>query len=774
MTELSVPQLLETAQRCRVAGDLGRASALCYQALTHQPECAPALHMLALISAQASEPEKARAFIERAIVANPIAPEYRSDYGVILESQNKTDEAITAYLMALEVQRDFVQAHINLGYLLQKQNRFNEAASAFRAAVEIRTDDPQLHNSLGAALYQSGQIEPALLEFSTAIELRPDFADAYNNAGNALFSRGDPDLAIVAYRKAVELDPQLAAARINLAGALDRQGRRDEAAAAHRDLASAKPDDLAAQLSAGNAFAAMGFWDAAAEALARAAALDLRNGAILTKLGNAQLARLDLGAAVAAYRKALDLAPPTVELFNNLGVALKEQGLLDDAMDCCESAMDLDPSNAAVHSNLVYLLQFHPGYDPAELSRQQNKWNRLHAEPLKNLIYPHPNSPDPDRRLKLAYLSPDFRQHVVGQNISPLLAEHDRRHFEVFCYSTTQTPDAVTAMLRRQADVWRDVAAEDDESLAALIRRDAIDILVDLSLHMAHNRLLVFARKPAPVQATYLGYCGSTGLQTIDYRLSDIHLDGPESDTSLYSEETIRLPETWWCYTPAGPTPPPAPCAAPAAGFVTFGCLNNFAKVSPAALDLWAEILLAVPASRLLLHSHAGPHHAAVRARFAAAGVSADRIDFLPKQPWSHYLQTYARIDIALDPFPYAGGITTCDALWMGVPVVTLASQTAVGRGGKSILSNLALPELIARRPRQYVQIAVTLANSPARLAELRTTLREKMLTSPLMNARKFTRNVENAYRQMWRRWCESPKFAASTKSDILHDRHGS
>jgi predicted O-linked N-acetylglucosamine transferase (SPINDLY family) len=355
--------------------------------------------------------------------------------------------------------------------------------------------------------------------------------------------------------------------------------------------------------------------------------------------------------------------------------------------------------------------------------------------------------------LKIGYVSPNFGHHVVGQNFFPLLSKHDRREFTVHCYSTVLRPDPFTEVLREQADNWRNVAGMSDEALAEIIRRDGIDVLVDLSSHMAENRLLVFARKPAPVQVTYLGYCASTGLSAMDYRLSDPYLDPAEADLSLYSEQTVRLPETYWCYTSAGPTPEPSPPPSQSAGFITFGCLNNFAKVSPGALDLWAEILAGLPGSQMIVHSYAGSHLAAVRDRFAAAGVSADRLEFLPKLPWSQYVQTYSRIDIALDPFPYGGGITTCDALWMGVPVVTLAGQTAVGRGGKSILSNLGLVELTTRRPRQYVQTALTLAKSPQRLAELRGDLRRRMLTSPLMNAAKFARSVEVAYRWMWRQY---------------------
>ena len=266
---------------------------------------------------------------------------------------------------------------------------------------------------------------------------------------------------------------------------------------------------------------------------------------------------------------------------------------------------------------------------------------------------------------------------------------------------------------------------------------------------MSNNRLLTFARQPAPVQVTYLAYCASSGMDAINYRISDPNLDPADSDLSLYSEETIRLPETYWCYNPAGPTPEPSPPPSQSTGHITFGCLNNFAKVSPGSLDLWAEILRSLPNSKMIIHAYPGSHVDATRTRFQQNGVSPDRLEFVAKLPWADYLQTYARIDIALDPFPYGGGITTCDALWMGVPVVSLIGQTAVGRGGKSILTNLSLPELAARRPRQYVQTALALANSPARLQELRNTLRHKMLTSPLMNARKFTRNIETAYRNL-------------------------
>jgi predicted O-linked N-acetylglucosamine transferase (SPINDLY family) len=292
-----------------------------------------------------------------------------------------------------------------------------------------------------------------------------------------------------------------------------------------------------------------------------------------------------------------------------------------------------------------------------------------------------------------------------------------------------------------------------DSQAAALIRADRIDILVDLSLHMAGNRLLLFNHKPAPIQVTYLGYCSTTGLDTVAFRFSDPHLDPPESDLTCYSETTIRLPVSYWCYQPGGAAP--AVTAAPAlyGGGVSFGCLNSFSKVSPQALRLWSEILIQTPGSKILLHCSAGSHRQRVIDQFAATGVTADRVDFAGLQSWQQYMESYQRIDIAMDPFPYGGGITTCDALWMGVPVVTLTGQTAVGRGGRSILSQIGMTDFITFAPADYVRKACDTASNPNAVNELRTTLRNRMVLSPLMDAKRFAGDIQAAFRKIWTSW---------------------
>jgi len=332
----------------------------------------------------------------------------------------------------------------------------------------------------------------------------------------------------------------------------------------------------------------------------------------------------------------------------------------------------------------------------------------------------------------------------------PLLACHDRDAFEIFCYAQVARSDALTERFRASAHHWRSTIGLTDKQLAAQIREDGIDILVDLALHTARSRLLVFARKPAPVQVTFAGYPGSTGLSTIDYRLSDPYLDPPDIDESVYSEQTIRLPHSFWCYDPIDGDIPVNSLPAQAHGFLTFGCLNDFRKINDAVLRLWAGVLRAVPSSRLLLLAPEGSHRQHTLDVLSREDIVHERIEFVSHQPRWKYLELYHRVDLGLDTLPYNGHTTSLDSFWMGVPVVTLVGQTIVGRAGLSQLTNLQLPELIAQTPEQYVKIATSLADDLPRLSELRSTLRARMEQSPLMDAPRFARDIEAAYRTMW------------------------
>ena len=420
----------------------------------------------------------------------------------------------------------------------------------------------------------------------------------------------------------------------------------------------------------------------------------------------------------------LERKPDFSGAFHNLANAFKAQGRLNDAIAAYRRALELNPHAYEAHSDLLLCLHYSPDYDARTLYEEHRRWNRQHAEPLQKVTHSPADERSPERRLRIGYVSPDFRTGSIALLLLPLLESHDRKLFEVYCYNSSRFADSVTERCQAQARVWRNVVGLSDEQLAQTIRQDGIDILIDLSMHTGHHRLLTFARQPAPVQLTYLACTSTTGMDAMDYRLTDPYLDPPVSKRAkIYSETSVVLPETYWCYRPLGPTPEVNSLPASQTGRITFGCLNQYCKVTP-ALTTWIDLLQAVPASTLLLLAPRGEHRADAHKLLAQRGVAPERLDFVDPVSPGRYFQLYHQIDMALDSFPYGGGVTTCDALWMGVPVVSLAGQTAVGRAGLSILSNLGLTELVASDRDGYIQIARNLAQNVAQLTSLRDAAR--------------------------------------------------
>jgi len=490
----------------------------------------------------------------------------------------------------------------------------------------------------------------------------------------------------------------------------------------------------------------------AAEGIAayrRAVELDPASLSALNNLGNQLKNRGEIDEAVSVLRKAADLAQNVPEVSANLANALKERGDLDEALALLRKAAST-AANPQIASNFLFSMHFDPAVGPEELFAAHREWNKSFAAPLVHEILPHQNDQSRDRRLRIGYMSADLRNHPVGRFMLPLLENHNRKSFEIFCYSGTRRPDEISERLKLRCDIWRPIAGASDAQLAQVVREDRIDILVDLAMHTDAGRLLTFARKPAPVQVTYLAYCGTTGLDAIDYRLTDPYLDPPGTNEQFYSEQSVRLTGSYWCYQASADCPPAGALPAATAGFVTFGCFNHAAKVSGQSLQIWRDLLSGVPHSRLMLHAACGEHRRRITEFMAGRGIDSGRLEFVDRVPYTEYSQQYQRIDIALDPFPYAGGTTTCDSLWMGVPVVTLAGRTPVSRSGASILANADLAELVTSSSEQYINTATQLANDIDRLAELRATVRERLMASPLMDARAFTRSVEDAFRKMW------------------------
>jgi protein O-GlcNAc transferase len=460
--------------------------------------------------------------------------------------------------------------------------------------------------------------------------------------------------------------------------------------------------------------------------------------------------------AAEAFRQAIELCEPDADLCINLGLALKTAGRAAESAEAFARAAQIDPQ--PIHfSKRLFMLHFDPRADAKSIFAEHREWDIRFGEPLRSRIRPHDNDRKANRRLRVGYVSADFRRHSVSFFIEPLLAAHDPAQVETFLYSNSGNLDDVTDRLRASAHHWRDIYNIDDAAAAEIIRADRIDILVELGGHTEGSRLLLFAQKPAPIQVAYLGYPDTTGLSAIDYRLTDAFLDPPGSTDEFYSEKLLRLPRTFACYRPPSDAPAVAMSPAIKNGFVTFASLNNFWKVTPESIECWANILSQVPHSRFVMAAH-GLQSAETRRQietiFETRGVAAQRLELLGRQSWHNYLALHNRADILLDTFPVGGHTVTCHALWMGMPVVTLAGKTSCQRLGASVLSNLNLQNLIATNPQEYVEKAVELAKDVPRLVDLRAMLRDKMSKSALMDGRKFARDVESAYCEMWGTFC--------------------
>lgn len=749
-----IDHLFRTAVQHHQAGRFSDAEQLYRQVLNRQPKHADALHLLGVVAHQAGQHEDAVRLIRQATTFAPRAAPYFGNLGNALKGLGQLDQAITAYRRSISLRPNHAPSYSNLGNALASTGQSTEAIAAYRKAINLKPDYAEAHYNLGKSLEDAGQMDEAIANYRRAVELKTGFYQAYSNIGGALAKTGKFDESCAICQKAIALEPRHAPAYSNLGFVLLKLGRTDEAIAACEKAIALQPDLELVYNNLGNALMRKGLVEQAIAAFQQATVIRPNDARAQANLGSALTDAWLLDDAISACRQAIKLDPALPEAHYNLGNALKHKGRQEEAADAYHQAVGLRPDFAEAHENLAYILHYHTGVTPQAVFEEHARWNERHAKPLENLIQHHGNLRDPERRLRIGYVSPDFCQHPVSRFFMPLIARHDREKFEVFCYSDVAKPDAVTDQIRALADHWRVLTGLTDAQVADLIRNDEIDILVDLAGHTAGNRLLVFARKPAPVQATYLGYPGSTGLTAIDYRLTDVLADPPNLTESLHSEQIYRLAECAWCYDP-GDTPDPSPRPDRP---VTFGCFNNFAKVTEPMLEIWARVLKEVPSSRLLIKGMAlmeASSRQRVYCHFESLGIARNRLELLGLTS-SHYdhLALYDRMDIALDPFPYHGTTTTCEALWMGVPVVTLAGQCHASRVGVSLLTNVGLAKFVAHDTGQYVEIAAGLGQNTPSLAGDRFALRDRMRQSPLMNAVRFTRNMEAAYRTIWANWC--------------------
>lgn len=610
-----------------------------------------------------------------------------------------------------------------LGTALLVQRK--EALPALQKAAEFLSDDVEVHCNLGNILRDLGQLDKAVASCRRALEIKPDLAEAHSNLGNALQDLGQLDNAVTSYRRALAIKPGLAETHSNLGNALRDLGQLDNAVASCRRALAIKPNYAEAHCNLGNALRDLG----------------------------------QLDNAVASYRRALEINPNGATTHRNLGNALRDLGQLGQAVDSYRRALAINPNDAEAHSSLLFTLNYLADQPAALLLDETRRFGDLVARRASSYADWH-TKPDRSKRLRVGLLSGDFREHSVGyfiESVAAALASYAAGQLELIAYPTHCRADALTERIKACCHGWHSAVGLSDEVLARRIREDDIDILIDLSGHTGHNRLPMLAWKPAPVQASWLGYLGTTGVAAIDYLIADPWVL-PDTERDQFTEKIWRLPESYLCFTPPEADIQVAALPARTNGYVTFGCFNNLTKMNDAVVALWARVLATVPDSRLFLKT-TQLMEASVRQRvaerFAEHGIASWRLIMEGAvRGRTEHLATYNRVDIALDPFPYPGITTSVEGLWMGVPVLTLAGQSFMSRQGVGILANTGLPDWIAADANDYVAKALAHASDLPRLATLRSGLRQQVLASPLFDAPRFARHFEAALRGMWTQWC--------------------
>ena len=638
------------------------------------------------------------------------------------------------YAQAEEIYRQLSAAHPEntdvqhlLGLVLAETGRWEEGKAFMEKAIALNPDVPHYYTNLGTKLVDANQHEAAIERFGHALRLKPDCPVSFFNLGRAFMSTHRWAQAVEAYQAARRFRADFPQGELELGLALHYAGRREEAVAHYEERLRLFPHDVS----------------------------------VLNNLGNFFREAGELDKAIEAYEQAARLVPDNLVFQNNLGLAYKNRGQNGKAIEILSANVERHPHFASLRSNLILTMLYDADTHKEAIEHQQRQWNHHHGEKARSRQLPHANSRTPERRLKIGYVSADLRDHVAGRALLPALSRHDPRHFEIACYCL-HPHDTVTHAYKRHAHLWRDVGHLTEEQLAETIREDGIDVLVDLSLHTSENRLLTFAYKPAPIQLSWIGYPGSSGVEGIDYRLTDNFLESPGGEPCASTEKPFPLPHCWQVYEAPSGHPDINTLPASRNGFVTFVSFNNFCKITPEALGCWARIMTASPGSRLRLLNDRGTHRARTLEFMSQKGITPDRIHFFDYEPagpdmrHGDFLKRYHQADIALDTFPYNGMTTSMDALWMGVPVISLVGSKSIGRAGLSILSNVGHPDLATDSVDAYVHLATKLADDLPRLESLRRSLRPRMAASPLCDAEKLTRDVEAAYRTIWRKWCEA------------------
>lgn len=606
----------------------------------------------------------------------------------------------------------------NRAFVLIKEKRLEEARELFLQLTRVDRLDPDNWTALGAVYGWLGDPAESEICFRNAISIRPDHAESQYNLGVSLRDQGKFSDAIGQFSRTIELDSNYEQAYDSLASALVSNNQPGEAIDVFRMIVQRWPHKIDMQ---GNL------------------------ATMLQMTGQ-------VGEALRICQKLVECNPKFYRAFDVMGNAYVSMGQFDEGVRCQKKSLELNPYDSKQRSNYLLNLNYLPHPDRKEVFEAHCEWGRLHASKTEPV---YKNKPDVERVLRIGYVSPDLREHSVSYFIEPILTASRNLKLESFCYSDMPRPDKVTSRLKSLSHQWCDSHHLTDQQLFEKILNDRIDILIDLSGHTANSRLKLFTMKPAPVQMTYLGYPNTTGVTDVQYRVVDTLTD-PAGEERFYTEHLIRLPGCFLCYQPDDDCPDISPIPE---GPIVFGSFNNLAKVNDDVIALWARTVLSVPGSRLLIKNPSLSDQGVCeqyREKLLAEGLENDRVELIGHTATrQEHLELYSRMHIALDTFPYNGTTTTCEALWMGVPVITLAGQYHAGRVGVSLLSAAGCAEWVSETEADFIRIAVELSEDVARLSEMRASMRERISASLLCDAGTFINNLEEVYREVWRCWCE-------------------
>jgi predicted O-linked N-acetylglucosamine transferase (SPINDLY family) len=780
------------------AGRLEEAVAGARMATVFHRNSARAYQTLGTLLLKVRQPQDAIEALQRATEIDPSIVDGWVNLGVAQRDAGNYQSAEASYRHAIQLAPTDPIAHNNLGNALSSQGRHIEAIAAYRSAIALKSDYAEAKANLANSLRDDGKLDDAVATLEEAVRAHPDHAGVLSAYGNLLRITEKFDQAIEVLNRAQVLSPQSAEIHNNLGLALSLKNKWDEAEAHFRQAVTLKPDQPIISNNHGALLLRMFRFDEAIHALSNAIAHDPDYDEAYCNLGVAHYMLGQANEAIDVYRRVVARNPKNVFARYGLAVTLLEDQRLSDAEAEIREAIALDPHNAMAQNTLGVLLldqhfitearkamkeaadehtvsapifysnyAFSSLYEPDltndEIFEIHKEYGRRFAKPVIEPSRPHTHNRDPDRKLTIAYMSPDFRAHSVAYFFEPLMEKHDRSQFKIVLYSNTSRKDNVTEGLKRVADEWVETLGLTDDKFTERIREDQIDILINLGGHTSGNRLPVCARNASPVQIEYLGYPDTSGVPAMGYRMSDGRADPEGLADDFCTEKIIRLPDCFHCYRPYGRAPEPAPAPHVKKGYVTFASFNVLPKVNDTTIAAWSAILKGVPNSRFYMKCKQlrDPKvQARIRNDFARHGIDPTRIDmesFVPSV--QDHLAQYALVDLALDTFPYNGTTTTCEAIWMGVPVLTMVGNNHRSRVGLSLLSALGLQDqFVANNVEDYIARAITWGLSPQPLYNVRTTLRPRMASSPLCDEIKFTRTLEATYRDLWRAWACGPE----------------